>query len=277
MAERRGIARSLLVASLLSVACAATRIPSTTIAPIAVAADCARVTDAVASLRSGDASTLRAAGVVLRAAGSERTLAGEAATDERVNEAVAVACVQSAAAVVVRTDCGNAALVGLAWRDGAWRPVGHLAMVDEARPGHCVRSVAQVTAVSLTSADAREMVAETEAASDDGDDETGRVLRVARLADDGSLRWYEGSVGLGSFDAATGAATQGRWDLLEELPLPRDLYVEQRPLHGGLAGQPAGREIRRETWRVQGDALVRVDVVREVVRTNARQTATPAP
>lgn len=276
MAEAPRVATRAPLAGSLLVACATTRAPAT-VAPAPAGADCARVAVAVAALGAGEASSLAAAGIVLRAAAGERTLAGDAATDERVSEAVAVACVRSAAAVVVRTDCGNAALVGLTWRDGAWRPAGHLAMVGDARPGHCLRSVAQVTAASLTSAEGRELVAETEAASDDGDEETGRVLRVARLADDGSLRWYEGAVPLGSFDAATGAATQGRWDLVEELPVPRDLYVEQRPLHGGLAGQRPEREIRRETWRVRGDALVRVDVVREVVRATGRPPAEPRP
>lgn len=251
---------------LLSLACATARPP----APVEVARetgapDCARVAEVVCALRGGDVSALRSVGVTLRAAAGERTLAGESATDERVSEAVGVACVGASAAVVVRTDCGNAALVGFAWRDGAWRAAGHLALVGEGRPGRCVRSLAQVTAVALTRREPRELVVETEASSDDGAEETGRVLRVARLGDDAALRWYEGSATLGDFDAATGSATQGRWDLVEELPLPRDLYIEQRPLHGGLAGQPAGREIRRETWRVDGERLVRVDVVREAV------------
>lgn len=259
----------------LTLGCATARPATPTTPSVANRADCARVEEVVEALRRSDAATIAAAGVSLRAAAGERTLAGEAATDERISEVVAVTCVGGAAAVLVRTDCGNASLAGLAWRGDGWRLATHLPLLEGARPGHCVRSLAQVTAVSLTDAPPRELVVETQAASDDGDDDTGRVLRVARLGDEGGLRWYEGSVALGSFDTASGSATQGRWDLLEELPVPRDLYVEQRPLHGGLAGEPAAREIQRETWRVQGGALVRVEVLRESVLTRPRAASHP--
>jgi hypothetical protein len=166
---------------------------------------------------------------------------------------------------LVRTDCGNATLVGFSGRSGEWTPRAHLSLVDSGRPGRCVRSVSEVTPVALTTAEPREFAVETEVASDDGDEGTGRSLRVARLGAAGELAWYEGQVRLGSFDEASGAETRGRWDVIEELPVPRDLYIEQRPLHGGLGGQPIGREIRRETWRVRDRTLERVDVTRERV------------
>lgn len=204
-------------------------------------------------------------GVGLRAAAGERTIAGDAAADERVSELTALGCVGDSAIAVVRTDCGNATLVGFAALAEGWTPRSRLALVDSGRPGSCVRSVALVTPVALTTTEPREFAVETEVASDDGDEGGGRSLRVARVGGAGNLSWYEGTVALGSFDEATGAATQGRWDVIEELPVPRDLYVEQRPLHGGLAGEPIGREIRRETWRVRGLVLERFDVTRERV------------
>jgi len=226
--------------------------------------DCARFEASLEAAR-GDASTLSAMGVALRAAAGERTLGGDPATDERVSEVRALGCVGDSALALVRTDCGNATLVGFAGRAGAWTPGAHLSLVDEGRPGRCVRSVSEVTAVALTTAEPREFAVETEVASDDGDDGSGRALRVARLGEGGALAWYEGLVRLGSFDEASGAETRGRWDIIEELPVPRDLYIEQRPLHGGLAGEPIGREIRRETWRVRDRALERIDVTRERV------------
>jgi hypothetical protein len=204
-------------------------------------------------------------GVALGLGAGERTIAGDPAPDEEARPLERAACADGAALAVVRTDCGNATLVGFAWRDGRWAPRSHLAVVDAGRPGHCVQSVALVTPVSLSVPGDREVVVESESTSDDGDAGERRTLRVARLSDDGALAWYEGAVPMGSFDEATGATTEGRWDVIAELPLPRDLYVEQRPAHGGLAGQPVGREIRRETWRVRGLALVRVDVTRERV------------
>ncbi|MDP3220300.1 MAG: hypothetical protein Q8S73_39755, partial [Deltaproteobacteria bacterium] len=231
---------------------------------------------ALSRLRA-DPAALRPAGLALRAASAgERTLTGEAATDEGVGEVTPLGCAGDSALALVRTDCGNVALIAFAGGDGAWTPAAGLAVVDSGRPGRCVRSVAGVAPVALTSAEAREFAVETEVTSDDGDDGSGRTLRVALLGPGGALRWYAGQVALGSFDEASGAATQGRWDIIEELPLPRDLYVEQRPLHGGLAGQPIGQEIRRETWRVRDLALVRVDVSRERVLPPAPPPSRPS-
>ncbi len=257
--------RWALPASALLAACASTpRLATVAATPPPATPDCARFAAALEGARA-DASTLSAMGVALHPAAGERTIAGEAATDERVSEVVAVGCVGDSALGLVRTDCGNATLVGFSGRAGAWTPRAHLALVDAGRPGRCVRSVSEVTPVALTTAEPREFVVETEVASDDGDDGSGRSLRVARLGAAGELAWYEGQVRLGSFDEASGAETRGRWDVIEELPVPRDLYIEQRPLHGGLAGQPIGREIRRETWRVRDRTLERVDVTRERV------------
>jgi len=202
-------------------------------------------------------------GVALRSAAGERTIGGDAAADESLGEVRALGCVGDSALGLVRTDCGNATLVSFSGRSGTWTPQAHLSLVDAGRPGSCVRSTVEVTAVALTTSAPREFAVETEVASDDGDEGSGRLLRVARLDDGGALGWYAGEVRLGSFDDATGAETRGRWDVIDELPVPRDLYVEQRPLHGGLSGEPIGTEIRRETWRVRERALERIDVTRE--------------
>lgn len=257
--------RWALPASVLLAACASTPRAATVASPPPPStADCARFAASLEAARA-DASTLSSMGVALRAAAGERTIGGDAATDERVSEVTALGCVGDSALGLVRTDCGNATLVAFTGRSGAWTPRAHLALVDEGRPGRCVRSVSEVRPVALTTAEPREFAVETEVASDDGDDGSGRSLRVARLGEGGELAWYQGQVRLGSFDEASGAETRGRWDVIEELPVPRDLYVEQRPLHGGLAGEPIGREIRRETWRVRDRRLERVDVTRERV------------
>lgn len=259
--------RSLVVFALLSGACASAPRPSPLGVPVdpAPPPSCEQLPASLARLRA-DPAALRSVGLALHAASTgERTLTGEAATDEGVGEATPLGCAGDSALALVRTDCGNVALVAFRGRADAWTPAGGLAVVDSGRPGRCVRSVVEVAPVALTSAEAREFAVETEVTSDDGDEGGERTLRVAALGPGGALRWYAGRVALGSFDEATGAATQGRWDIIEELPLPRDLYVEQRPLHGGLAGQPIGQEIRRETWRVRDLALVRVEVSRERV------------
>lgn len=259
------VRRGALLASMLLSACATTPRPATVTAvtPAPRVADCSRFASALEGARS-EPSSLVAMGVALRSAAGERTIGGDAAADERVSEVRALGCEGDSALGLVRTDCGNATLVSFSGRSGAWTPRAHLSLVDAGRPGSCVRSVAEVTAVALTTAAPREFAVETEVASDDGDD-SGRLLRVARLGEGGALDWYAGEVRLGSFDEATGAETRGRWDVIDELPVPRDLYVEQRPLHGGLGGQAIDNEIRRETWRVRERALERIDVTRERV------------
>ena len=259
--------RGLLVLALVAGGCASAprSLPVAAPAIPTPPPSCAGLPASLTRLRAEPAA-LRSVGLALHTASAgERTLTGEAATDEGVVEMTPLGCAGDSALTLVRTDCGNVALIAFVGRAGAWTPAGGLALVDSGRPGRCVRSVAEVAPVALTTAEAREFAVETEVTSDDGDDGSGRTLRVALLGAGGALRWYAGRVPLGSFDEATGAATQGRWDIIEELPLPRDLYVEQRPLHGGLAGQPIGQEIRRETWRVRDLELVRVDVSRERV------------
>lgn len=261
------VRRGSLLASLLLAGCASTPRPAavTAVPPTPRVADCSRFASALDGALS-EPSALPAMGVALRPAAGERTIGGDAATDERVSEVRALGCVGDSALGLVRTDCGNATLVSYTGRSGTWAPRAHLSLVDAGRPGSCVRSAVEVTAVALTIAAPREFAVETEVASDDGDEGSGRSLRVARLGDDGALDWYAGEVRLGSFDEATGAETRGRWDVIDELPVPRDLYVEQRPLHGGLGGEAIGSEIRRETWRVRERALERIDVTRERVR-----------
>ncbi len=239
-------------------------------------AECAGLAAVLDGART-DASVLRAMGVELHDAAGERTITGEVATDERVSEVVALGCVGDSALGVVRTDCGNVTLIGFAAHHGEWTPRAHLALVEAGLPGRCVRAVSQVTPVALTTLEPREFAVETEVASDDGDEGSGRTLRLAWLGSAGDLRWYAGTVHLGSFDERTGAATQGRWDVIEELPVPRDLYIEQRPIHGGLAGEPIGSEIRRETWRLQDGALRRVDVTHERVVPPAPLSPAPLP
>lgn len=259
--------RALAMLALLAGGCASAPRSSPLAIPAAPAPppSCADLPASLARLRAEPAA-LGSVGLSLQAASAgERTITGEAATDEAVGEVTPLGCAGDSALALVRTDCGNAALIAFVGRQGVWAPAAGLAVVDSGRPGRCVRSVAEVARVALTTAEAREFAVETEVTSDDGDDGSGRTLRVALLGAGGALRWYAGRVALGSFDEATGAATQGRWDIIEELPLPRDLYVEQRPLHGGLAGQPIGQEIRRETWRVRDLELLRVDVSRERV------------
>ena len=230
------------------------------------APDCASLEAALAPLRAGDGDALRAAGVVLRASNGERTLDGRLAASEGIAEVSPVVCVGGSAAALLRSDCARATLVGLAWRAGRWQVAGHAEAEAGSAPGHCSELSARADAAPLTGPERRELLVETRAVSDDGDEDSGRVLRVAHLDGDGTVTWYRGRIALDAFDPATGAATQGRWDFVEELPAPRDLYIEERPLHGGLAGEPAATEILRATWRIAGDAIVRVEVLHERVQ-----------
>ncbi len=232
----------------------------------AAAPECASLELALAPLRTGDVDALGAAGVVLRPANGERSLDGTPARAEGIADVTPVVCVGASAAALLRSDCARASLVGFAWRAGRWVAAGHAEVEAGSAPGHCADLSARADAVPLTGSERRELLVETRTVTDDGDEDSGRVLRVAHLAGDGSVTWYRGRIALDAFDPASGAATQGRWDYIEELPVPRDLYIEERPLHGGLAGQPAATEILRATWRIAGDAIVRVEVLHERVQ-----------
>lgn len=193
-----------------------------------------------------------------RDAEGAREITGDRAEDDVVDAARVVVRVGASAAVMVTTRCGNAALVGLAWRERRWVHRATHAVVGDARPGRCRVSRVTADARPMLTSEAREVIVTSRSRSDDGDDAPDPVLQLVHLGDDGALAVWARDVPFGREDDATGAITDAEWIVEEALMLPRDLYVELRPGRPGPGGR-APRELVRRTYRVVDGRLTLVD------------------
>lgn len=230
------------------------------VAMVEVTPDEAALTALVDAAREGPRSNelLRQWSVPRHDAGSARALTGEPAVDDGADAVRVVTRVGGSAVVLATTRCGNAALVGLAWRDARWEHRATHALADDARPGRCRLTQVTADARPMLSADAREVIATVRSRSEDGDDAPDPVLQLVHVGDDGALAVWARDVPFGREDDASGAVTDAEWIVEEALLLPRDLYVELRPGRAGPGGR-APRELVRRTYRVVDGHLTLVD------------------
>ncbi|MEZ4409126.1 MAG: hypothetical protein R3A52_22040 [Polyangiales bacterium] len=214
-------------------------------------------------------ATLSEWGVALRRAQGARSLSGDPAPDDAVSSVTPVTVIGRSAAAVVQTACGNAAVVGFAWRDGRWAAVDRAALVDDARPGACRETTVAVDARAVESAEVRDILAVTTSASEEGDEVRDPELRVFHLGRDGALAPRSAGIPIGDEDPAAGTTRRGAWIVEEALPAPRDIYVELTPGRRGPGGATPRREIVRVTYRLRDGRYTAVDEERVEFRDRA--------
>lgn len=211
----------------------------------------------VARLRAGDVALLGEPTVRLEPAGERRELTGEPAQPEQVAEArVALRAggAREVAGLVLRTTCGNAWILGLAWSEQRWRVRATLALVTGERPGSCARTEVRAEPLALSSDVPRELAVVWSTQDETGERAVGPVLSVLRLDGAGGLTELLHAAAFGGLDEQTGQVFDGEYTVIEDTPPPRDLFVTVRRHDDALPRGTRTHGTRRQ-YRLDGATL----------------------
>ncbi|MDP3278428.1 MAG: hypothetical protein Q8Q09_24780 [Deltaproteobacteria bacterium] len=222
-----------------------------------------------ASLEQSAPEALARVGLVLGRGGATE-LDGSAAPDERVRLALTVVQDAQSAALVVRTTCGNAQIIGMVQSPSGWTQRGRVVLVPAVGPGQCVRTTLVAQPVALRSDPARELAVGVRWEDTTGDEVQGPNLWVAALDPREGVRLLLERAPFGETNDQSGASTEGSLAVVDELPAPRPLFVEIRPGRRGVAGSAARERLLRR-YELRGERLELVDERRE-----ALQVVTPS-